>query len=201
MTPSTRTRYFSLWTKACAVKGWSAKDNTLRRDTTLKCMAAVGGPEATTSCPLFGPDEVTALFTYLEFLARPSDLLRSARWVDCQQDYRAFNRARQADWHETKTYGHHGSGKLARNRFGGAKTAEGEALEPFNPKAIYKCHLTMATRHQAKAGRVRAGTKSASTNLASADMATGPDQTVCATLEAATGRVVKVETLPDGNPF
>lgn len=190
MSPATRTRYFSLWGKACAVKGWPAKDNARRRAVTLECMALVRGPAVTTSDPEFGPNEVTALFTYLEFLAHPSDLLRSARWVDCQEDYVAFNRARQADWHEEKTYGRQGSGKLAKNRFGGAKTAEGEPLEPFNPKAIYKRHLTMATRHQAKAGRVRVGKNSASPKPASTPPATAPIEDP-----------VHAELLDDGNPF
>jgi hypothetical protein len=99
MSPGTRTRYFSLWLAACKVKGWDSKDDGLRRATVLSCMAQVRGPAVTTSDPDFGPDEITALFVFLDHLAHPSDLLKSAAWVDCQTDYRAYNRARQADWH------------------------------------------------------------------------------------------------------
>ncbi len=111
-------------------------------------MAAVRGP-ATDSTTLLDDDEVTALFCYLEFLAHPDDLVRSARWLDCQQDYRAFNRARQADWHEQRMFGGRKS-KLTRDRFAGEKSAVAGPLEKFDPEAIRKRHLTMATRHQKK---------------------------------------------------
>lgn len=85
----------------------------------------------------------------MKFLANQDDLDQSARWLDCQQDYKAFNRARQADWHEGKTYGRRPN-KLDKNRFAGARSAQGGALDEFDPEAIRKRHLTMATRHQAK---------------------------------------------------
>lgn len=153
MTPGQRTTYFRLWTAACRVKGWDAKDDTLRRDQVIHCMAAVRGPLVTTSDPLFGQDAVTALFTYLDFLGNPDSLEKSARWLDCQQDYRAFNRARQADWHERAAYGPKGSRKLQQNRFGGQEKAQGEMLESFDPDAIQKRFLTAVTRHEAKGYR------------------------------------------------
>lgn len=153
MSPATRTRYFALWARAAAIKSWNPKDESQRHATVLACMVAVRGPQVTTSHTLFGPDEITALFCYLEFLAAPSDLLKSARWVDCQQDYHAFNRARQADWHEDKAYGRQGSGKLRRNRFAGQESAEGEPLDKFDPVAIRKRHLTMVGRHESKGYR------------------------------------------------
>lgn len=200
MSPATRTRYFSLWSKACRVKGWNAKDDGLRRATVLSCMAQVRGPEATTSDPAFGPDEITALFVFLDHLAHPSDLLKSAAWVDCQTDYRAYNRARQADWHEEQAYGRQGSGKLRRNRFGGQKKAAGEALDPLDPAAIQKRFLTMRTRnerrtgYQGKKGQVLAGI----------DLASGPDRTVKVVVNQAGVPVappVVVNGEDDGDPF
>lgn len=168
MSPGTRTRYFSLWLAACKVKGWDAKDDGLRRATVLSCMAQVRGPQVTTSDPDFGPDEITALFVFLDHLAHPSDLLKAAAWVDCQTDYRAYNRARQADWHEEKTYGKVGSGKLRRNRFQGQKNAAGEPLDRLDPDAIRKRHLTMVSRHEKKGYRRKpAGQQLAGQNLAS----------------------------------
>lgn len=154
MTPGTRTRYFSMWGKACAVKGWNVKDQEKRRNQVLFCMTEVRGPLVTTSDEAFGPDEITALFVYLDHLAHPSDLLKSAAWVDCKTDYRAYNKARQADWLEEQAYGKQGSGKLRRNRFGGQKKAAGEALDPLDPVAIKKRLVTMATRAASK-GYVR----------------------------------------------
>ena len=149
MTPATRTKYFQLWGAACLGQGWSAKDNARRNATTAKCMEEIRGPQTDSTTEL-GQDEVTALFCYLEFLAHPDSLDHSARWVDCKTDYKAYNRARQADWHEVKTYGVAGSKKLARDRFNGERSASGEPLDKFNPEAIRKRHLTMATRHQKK---------------------------------------------------
>ena len=150
MSPGTRKTYFALWVQTCRAQGWRSGDDAQRKAVTLECMAAVRGPLVGTSDPAFGPDETTAIFTYLEFLAHQDDLDRSARWADCQTDYHAFNRARQADWHEQKAYGKGGSRKLQRDRFSGEETAVGGPLEEFNPKKIYARHLTAATRHQAK---------------------------------------------------
>jgi len=94
------------------------------------------------------PDEVTALFCYCDFLATES-LEASERWVDCQRDYHAYNRARQADWHERAMYGDRRN-KLDRHRFAGAASAVGAPQEEFDPESIRQRHLTMASRHQAK---------------------------------------------------
>ena len=150
MTPPTRTKYFrDLWPAACRAQGWTIKDDARRNATTLTFMEEVSGPQTDSTTEL-GPDEVTALFCYLEFLAHPDSLDHSARWLDCKTDYKAYNRARQADWHEVKTYGAAGSKKLARDRFNGECSAKGEPLDKFDPEAIRKRHLTMATRHQKK---------------------------------------------------
>jgi hypothetical protein len=151
MSPSERVTYFrDFWPAACAANGWKKSDDERRRKVVLQCMEAVGGPLVTTSGGAFGRDEVTALFCYLDFLAHPADLDRSARWADCQEDYHAYNRARQADWYERKAYGSKGSGKLARERFSGARSASGEPLDHFDPKAINKRFVTMASRAQKK---------------------------------------------------
>lgn len=147
-----RNRYFGLyWPDACAAKGWRVKDEVRRRHTTGECMSLVRGPQ-TESITEMGDDEVTALFTYLDFLAHPGDLIRAAKWVDCMMDYRMFNRARQSDWHERKTYGPRGSGRLRKQRFAG-KSAQGEPFEKFDPEAVRKQHMTMAARHRAKGYR------------------------------------------------
>lgn len=152
MTPGQRSSYFLLWADVCAVQGWSAKDNAKRQQATVDCMRAVRGP-ATSSTSDLGQDEITALFCYLTYLKTgDADLDAAARWVDCQQDYKAFSRARHADWHEERLYGKTAKpNKLDRDRFAGAKSAVGGPLEKFDPVAIQKRHLTMASRHQKKA--------------------------------------------------
>jgi hypothetical protein len=152
MNVAQRKIYFAtLWPAACRVNGWNRNDNIKRIAVLNDCMRAIGAPAVESSSEL-GPDEVTALFTYLKFLANQASLELSARWLDCQEDYEAFNRARQADWHESETYGR-GKNKLDRNRFAGATSAQGEALDSFDPEAIRKRHLTMANRHKKKLQR------------------------------------------------
>lgn len=148
MTPAQRKIYFGLWSTVCRVQGWKSSDEARRHSVTIECMSAIRGPQVDSTSGL-GEDEITALLCYLQFLAKPDGLDESARWLDCQQDYRMFNRARQADWHEGKTYGR-GKNKLDRDRFAGATSAKGEPLESFDPEAIRKRHLTMASRHQKK---------------------------------------------------
>lgn len=147
------------WPDACQAKGWRVKDEVRRRDVALQCMAAVRGPAVTTSHPDWGHNETTALRTYLLFLADPG-LVNSQRWLDCQKDYVAFNRARQGDWHERQAYGTKGSGKLRRNRFAGAASAQGEPQEEFDPAAARKRHMTMANRNRKRTG-YRSKTKQA----------------------------------------
>jgi hypothetical protein len=156
MTPALRSRYFRLYAAACAAQGWDPRDEEQRHSVTLQCMQEICAPARmrVDSITLLGDDEITALLCNLEFLGSEG-LEESARWLDCKQDYRAFNRARQADWHERKAYGAQGSGKLKRNRFAGAESAEGEALDKFDPAAITKRHLTMVTRNQQRTGYVR----------------------------------------------
>lgn len=155
MSPTTRTRYFALWSKACRQLGWDSKDQDLRRSTVLDCMSHVGGPAVTTSDTAFGSDETTALFVFLDHLAHPSDLEKSAAWVDCRTDYRAYNRARQADWHESKAYGHSGSSRLRKYRFNGQERAAGETFAPLDPDAIQKRYLTMRLRNERRTGYQR----------------------------------------------
>lgn len=160
MTPAQRTRYFKHhWPDACAANGWNTRDEGRRKMVTAECMAAIAGPQTDSTSDL-REDEVTALFCYLEHLAAPDDLDKSARWVDCQQDYRAYNRARQADWHERSLYGKRPN-KLDRDRFDGETSAVGGPLERFDPEAIHKRHLTMASRHQKKLRAEGKATKAA----------------------------------------
>ena len=151
MNPGQRKTYFHLWGEACAAQHWNTKDNAQRQDITARCMASVRGP-AVASTSALGEDEITALFCYLNYLKTgDADLDAAARWVDCQTDYKAFARARQADWHEEALYGKSKKpNRLDRNRFAGAKSAVGAPLDTFDPQAIHKRHLTMASRHQKK---------------------------------------------------
>lgn len=149
MTHAQRTRYFKhFWPAACAANGWSARDEGRRKQVTSDCMAAIGAGDINSTSAL-GEDEVTALFCYLEHLANPDSLDLSARWVSCQEDYRTYNRARQADWHERKLYGRKPN-KLDRDRFGGEASASGGPLDTLNPDEVRKRHITMASRHQKK---------------------------------------------------
>lgn len=186
MTPYQRSIYFGqLWPDACQAKGWRRDDEVRRRDTTGECMALIGGP-ATESTTALGQDEITALFCYLDHLGHPACLIRSARWVDCQTDYHAYNRARQADWHESKAYGGGRGEKLRKNRFGGARSAQGDPLDKFNPDAIQKRYLTMRNRHGRKGYRPKQAAGSlqfvtvvnGQRLVGGIDHASGPDQTV-----------------------
>lgn len=148
MTPGERVHYHkTLWPDACLANEWFTGDAEKRREVVLECMRLVRGPLVTTSDPAFGRDEVTALFCYLEHLADPASLDKSARWDTCQADYRTYNRARQADWHERKLYGTKAN-KLDKNRFAGARSARGGPLDDLDPEAVRKRHMTFASRHQ-----------------------------------------------------
>ena len=149
MTPAARSTYFSkLWPAAALANEWDIKDEARRRRVTIDCMTAVRAP-ITDSVSKLGEDEITALFTYLFHLADPSSLDKSARWVSCQEDYKTFARAKQADWHERQLYGK-GKNKLDRNRFKGETTASGGPLDTLDAEEVRKRHLTMASRNQAK---------------------------------------------------
>lgn len=134
------------WPAACAARDWHAKDEELRRQVTHDCMTSVRGPRIfSSSDPRFGQDEITALFCYLEHLANPSSLDLAARWTQCCQDYRSFNRARQADYHERSLYGT-GKNRLDKNRFAGRTSANAHPLNPLDPQEIYRRHLTVKSR-------------------------------------------------------
>lgn len=150
MTPGERVHYHkTLWPAACLANEWDLRDVEKRHEIVLRCMQEVRGPRVTTSSPQFGRDEVTALFCFLEHIADQASLDKSAAWDSCKQDYRTYNRARQADWHERKLYGG-GKNKLDRNRFKGAATAQGHVLDNLDPEETRKRHLTFASRHQQK---------------------------------------------------
>jgi hypothetical protein len=149
-----RAKYFGeLWPAACLANEWDLKDEARRRAVTVECMRLVRGPNTESSSAL-GPDEITALFCYLEHLADAASLEKSARWVTCQEDYHTFNRAKQSDWHERALYGNKPN-KLSRDRFGGATSAAGGPLESLDPEKVRKRHMTMASRHQKRQRRPR----------------------------------------------
>lgn len=154
MTPGERKTYFALWGNVCRVNGWRTGDDERRRAVVLECMRAVRGPLVTTSDKRFRSDEITALLTYLRHLAAPDDLDASARWVTCCEDYKTFNRAKQADWHEREMYGS-GKNKLDRDRFAGAASASGGPLDTLDEDEVRKRHITMASRHQRKMRQAR----------------------------------------------
>ena len=194
MTPAERKTYFGhLWPAACQAQKWEVKDEGRRRAVTRACMRLVRGPE-TDSTSALGPDEVTALFTYLRHLAGPASLDASALWATCQEDYRTFNRARQADYHERALYGA-GPNKLDRDRFGGERSAAGGPLDSLDADQVRKRHLTMATRHQRKERQARRenGQKTASQALASTPHTAGVPRPFFDLLHAAQKDA--------GNPF
>ena len=148
MTPKQRVLLFrSFWPAACKAQHWGTGDDTKRHEVIATCMLEIRGPQTGSTSDL-GPDEVTALFCYLTFLAEET-LEASENWDECKRDYRTYNRARQADWHERSMYGTRAN-KLDRHRFGGATTAVVDPAESLDPEAVRKRHLTMASRHQAK---------------------------------------------------
>lgn len=215
MTAKERSVYFGhLWPEACFANEWEVKDDARRRAVTAECMRLVRGPQ-TDSAGALGSDEVTALFTYLAHLADSASLEKSARWVTCQEDYKTFNRARQADWHERALYGK-GKNKLDRNRFGGAASAAGGPLDTLDAKEVQKRHLTFASRNQRRM-RAEKGQKLASTNLASGGLASSdetqqgghhvPEPEKPADTHAPTHRAGPPGAVPawaeeeDGNPF
>jgi len=149
MTSIQRAHYFrTLWPAACAARGWNPRDDARRKQTTAACMAAIRAPISDTTTAL-AQDEITALFCYLDHLAAPDSLDKSARWITCQDDYKTYNRARQADWHERALYGHRPN-KLDRDRFAGETSAAAGPLDTLDPEAVRQRHITMASRHQKK---------------------------------------------------
>ncbi|HLP07688.1 MAG TPA: hypothetical protein VK178_05950 [Opitutaceae bacterium] len=148
MTAKTRVFFFAeIWPAVCARQGWKESDRAKRHEVVATCMRCVRGPQVESITDL-GPDEVTALFCYCEFLATET-LEAAENWDECMRDYHTYNRARQADWHERSMYGTR-KNKLDRQRFGGAASAVLPPAESLDPEEVRKRHLTMATRHQTK---------------------------------------------------
>lgn len=149
MSPKARASYFGhLWPEACLANEWDEKNEAQRRAVTLECMEKIRAP-LTDSVSKLGEAEITALFVYLRHLGDPSSLDKSVDWVSCQEDYKTFALARNADWHERELYGV-GKNKWDRNRFKGRTSAAGGALETLDPVETKKRYLTFATRHKAK---------------------------------------------------
>ena len=203
MNAAQRKPYFALWSAACTAQGWRSADNAKRQETTARCMAEINGPAVVSSNDL-GEDEITALFCYLKYLGTgDADLDAAARWIDCKQDYKAFARARQADWHEKSLYGAKAN-KLDRDRFAGAKSAVGGPLEKFDPKAIKQRHMTLASRHQKKARALGLPKPSAGTTLVNTPApASVPEkgQTLASQTPASRSTSVPIPVEPEGGWF
>jgi len=144
--------FTKVWPAVCRAQHLDPRDDETRHGLIASCMQAIGGPD-TDSLKGLGDDEATALFTFCRFLAN-ENAETSARWLACQKDYVAFNRAQQADWHERALYGNR-INKLDRYRFKGRRSAVGEMLEKFDPDEARKRHLTMAVRHRNRLRRER----------------------------------------------
>lgn len=198
MTPKARATYFALWQAAAVASGWNAKDEAKRRAVTTDCMRLVRGPVVKSSSDL-REDEITALFCYLEHLGDPASLEKSARWVTCQEDYKTFSRAKQADWHERETYGT-GKNRLDRDRFAGEVSAQGGALDDLDPEKVRQRHITAANRHAAKLKREK-GQKLASQKPTTPAFPIGADAPAPAKGPAPDRTATPVEEFDAANPF
>jgi hypothetical protein len=157
MNARTRTAYFALWTRVCHVQGWErmgrAELEERRRSLTAEVMQQVGAAP-TESTTRLGSAEITALFTCLQHLADPDNLTKAKLWTDCQADYIAFNKSRQADWHERRAYPR-GGGKLDRQRFAGRDAAvQDDFSRPLTRAEAEQRLMTTRARANARAGRL-----------------------------------------------
>jgi len=149
MNPSQRRIYFTqLWPAAASKLGCKRSDNEARHAATREAMRAVKGP-ATDSIRDLGAAEVTALFAYLRHLANPDNLRTLSAWMSCQEDYKAFNQTRQADWWRAKA-GYKPRGRLERDRFGN-RPHDGLFDEArMSPEESRQYLMTMRARAKAK---------------------------------------------------
>ena len=148
MNKPTRIAYHARhWPAACEAQGWDPRDQDKRRDVCLECMVLVGGPAITTSHAKWGNAETSALFLRLQHLADPDNITLSMEWDNCQAGYVAYNMSKQADHYQVRTYGHHGAGRLGRQRFAGRKTAKGyPAEDPLTREEAQVRLTTMRSR-------------------------------------------------------
>jgi len=149
MNKLTRIHYFTkAWPQACETQGWDPTDEKKRHLVTRQCMLLCGGPD-TDSTILFGQAEISALFTYLRWLAFPNDPRKCAAWAACQVDYRTRNVAAQGDYWRRKA-GYDKGGRVDRDRFGG-KSVAGQCRESTMTKREADDYLmTMRARANAK---------------------------------------------------
>lgn len=85
------------WPAVCAAQGWDPRDEIRRRDLRARCWEEIGIPERGDAMPA-NDAEATALFTLCRHLAEPDNINLALRWDQCRPDFRAFNKARQADF-------------------------------------------------------------------------------------------------------
>lgn len=197
MKPAQRSLYFHLWSTAAIAQGWSPKDDLRRRQTTVDCMAAIhreilperAGVDSTSALM---DAEVTALFVLLTHLGAPADPVASARWLECQADYRDFNLARNADWFQAQA-GYRGKSRITRDRFSGRTKAEAEGFsEQLRGEALRQRVVTMSCRARRVTAKARADAAALALKTACSGSA-APDPRPCEAPAASP---------PDeGNPF
>lgn len=152
MTSDTRTTYFRLWTAACAAQGWNPRDNDRRRENTLYCMREIGAGEIG-SITALDHHQITALFTFLRFLAGGGARETTLLWERCKEDYVAFNQLRQAE-HFRRAAGYDKKGKLNRDRFGMSFPEQEIAEHTLSSDEVRQYLITNANRARSK-GRPR----------------------------------------------
>jgi hypothetical protein len=143
MNESQRIHYQAeLWPAVCAAQGWDARDKELRRHKRAECWDAIGVPEMDDSMP-WDNASTTALFTLLRHLANPNNINLVMAWDDCRANYKAFNAAKWADFHQRRAFGQNGGQRVVRNRFAGRDKGVQQPDEPLTEKEAGDRLMTM----------------------------------------------------------
>ena len=150
MTHATRTTYFRLWRDACAAQGWDPRDAARRREATLYCMTEIGAGEIDSTTGL-NHHKITALFTFLRFLAGGGARATTLLWEKCKEDYVSFNRLRHAE-HFRRAAGYEKRGKLNRERFGLKFPDEEIAQHTLTADEVDQYLITNANRARRQRG-------------------------------------------------
>lgn len=149
MNPATRKHYFRLWATVCAAQGWPPNDNHRRRQVTLYCTTEIGAPP-TDSITKLNPHQITALFTYLHFLAGNGASAPTLQWEQCKTDYLTYNHLRQAE-HFRKKAGYRQKSKLNHQRFKLHFPAEEIQDHTLTPTEVQHYLITHANRARTRA--------------------------------------------------
>ncbi|MBN2069130.1 MAG: hypothetical protein JW739_05785 [Opitutales bacterium] len=149
MNKAQRSKYFKqLWPNACRVQQWDPKDTTKRHLITRQCMLLCGGPD-TDSITKIGQAEISALFTYLNWLASPQNLRLQAAWESCMEDYRTRNVTAQGNYWRRRA-GYAKAGKIERDRFSAAPYSGPSGESELTPEEAENYLLTMRSRAKTK---------------------------------------------------